>query len=102
MEESTQRLFSVDSTEGRIFYSSVCTLYHAPHIALLTKLKLSKEIFNIQSSKGKPMDLQAKACMNVVLDKNLCCTGKSSICQLFEGKGDFVFIHTETFFVSKN
>lgn len=48
------------------------------------------------------MDLQAKACMNVVLDKDLCSIGKSSICQLFEGKGDFVFIHTETFFVSKN
>lgn len=47
------------------------------------------------------MDLQAKVCMNVVLGKDLCSIGKSSICQLFEGKGDFVFIHTEIFLFLK-
>lgn len=46
-------------------------------------------------AKASPqMDLHATACISLFLGKDLCSVGKSNTCQLFEGKGDFVWIHT--------
>lgn len=53
-ENWKERLFSVVLSEGTIFYSSVCVLYRAPHLPVLSrKLSPQKEILNSQCSAGK-------------------------------------------------